>query len=786
MDNRHDDDILDRTVDAVKKTVSVASSPVKKYIIMGILSILPYIAAVVFALLVIVIIKMAVFEQIDEVYDKSGKLAEDIGNRIANAITLHGFKTNEERDADEEADYYKRLKILEEMYKLSNYDISLLNSTVLYEANSEDLISISYSDDFLNKKAQKEFGTSSGNGGSNLSDAGSINLEKPEITSLNDLFNSIALAQDVYKSFLKTFFKNIGTKFSIGFVNGITMASQYEKANKSVFPVATAIKKCKDLTKDSGIKKNNMVVNMTDEFKSCYTGYLIAENNDDIYYLYFLPWVDQTKSSVSFVKSGEFKLFDSVAITESDIFKSMFNTIKYNIYYTMLGADSSSEMANQIFVNGCLMGKNDLTDTCNVPISGFNGYIVNNLQEFYKYNRDYGDNVKNFYINDMIGLKDFSSIEIANFIAKYNLFYANRANNYEELVKRYTVEDKNKRAIASDIIETTDAYFELTYGQVEARSRKNNSTVIAGNEVNAGVIIDSDGNSISFDDYVLLNVLASYSDEIEEIISSGNNVDERLRALVIMARTQIYNKTGFSSSDVNINGDQKVYELGLEIYNSYKENNGQIIDKLRKLIEMSRGKVVKSNTGTANISTSDVNRTLSLISNSGTIEDVIGNVNSNYYFNNFYFPLSDGGYHVTSYYGELRDSGPHYAYDYGAAYGTGIYSISDGVVYDIVNTCTNSSGSGCGGGFGNRVYVAYQNGDGNTYYVIYAHMSGVSGDISVGDEISAGSLLGYVGSTGSSTGNHLHLEIRVNGTDRNDTKVNPSDVFTDIDFSLSS
>ena len=253
-----------------------------------------------------------------------------------------------------------------------------------------------------------------------------------------------------------------------------------------------------------------------------------------------------------------------------------------------------------------------------------------------------------------------------------------------------------------------------------------------------------------------------------------------------MVRTQIYNKTGFSSSSVNINGNQEIYESGMEIYNSYNKNNRQLIDNLKKLIEMSRGKVIKSKNGIANISNSDINNALNLINDSGTIEDVIGNVNSNYYFNNFYFPLSDGSFHLTSNYGEVRDSGPHYAYDYGAAYGTSIYSISDGVVSDIVNYCTISSGTDCGGQFGNRVYVAYQNGDGNIYYVIYAHMSGVSENISVGDHISAGSLLGYVGSTGFSSGNHLHLEIRVNGTDRNDTKINPSNLFTDIDFSLSS
>lgn len=61
------------------------------------------------------------------------------------------------------------------------------------------------------------------------------------------------------------------------------------------------------------------------------------------------------------------------------------------------------------------------------------------------------------------------------------------------------------------------------------------------------------------------------------------------------------------------------------------------------------------------------------------------------------------------------------------------------------------------GGYGN--YVVISHGDGNT--TLYAHMS--SRKVKVGDVVKQGQVIGLVGSTGRSTGNHLHYEIRENG-----------------------
>jgi len=62
-----------------------------------------------------------------------------------------------------------------------------------------------------------------------------------------------------------------------------------------------------------------------------------------------------------------------------------------------------------------------------------------------------------------------------------------------------------------------------------------------------------------------------------------------------------------------------------------------------------------------------------------------------------------------------------------------------------------------GGGYGNMVMIDH----GNGYQTLYAHMSGVT--VQCGQSIGRGSTIGYGGSTGNSTGAHLHFEVRSNG-----------------------
>ena len=72
----------------------------------------------------------------------------------------------------------------------------------------------------------------------------------------------------------------------------------------------------------------------------------------------------------------------------------------------------------------------------------------------------------------------------------------------------------------------------------------------------------------------------------------------------------------------------------------------------------------------------------------------------------------------------------------------------------------------CGGG-GNCVKIKYN----STYQTVYAHMSKFARGIKPGVRVKQGQTIGYVGSTGKSTGPHLHYEVIVNGKVNSKTKI---------------
>ncbi len=102
----------------------------------------------------------------------------------------------------------------------------------------------------------------------------------------------------------------------------------------------------------------------------------------------------------------------------------------------------------------------------------------------------------------------------------------------------------------------------------------------------------------------------------------------------------------------------------------------------------------------------------------------------------------------------LRTVKMHTGIDYAAPTGTPIRATADGVL----------TFKGWQGGYGNTVILQHSNG----IETLYAHMSAFS---SAGGQVKAGDVIGYVGSTGRSTGPHLHYEVRKNGQHMNPTAI---------------
>ncbi len=108
---------------------------------------------------------------------------------------------------------------------------------------------------------------------------------------------------------------------------------------------------------------------------------------------------------------------------------------------------------------------------------------------------------------------------------------------------------------------------------------------------------------------------------------------------------------------------------------------------------------------------------------------------------------------ITSYYGERSGirSGAHTGLDLAADRGTPIKAAAAGTV----------TFSGWNGSYGKMIIVDH----GNGVETWYAHCSSLVAG--VGDKVAQGQVIAKVGSTGNSTGNHLHLEVRVNGQSYN-------------------
>ena len=121
----------------------------------------------------------------------------------------------------------------------------------------------------------------------------------------------------------------------------------------------------------------------------------------------------------------------------------------------------------------------------------------------------------------------------------------------------------------------------------------------------------------------------------------------------------------------------------------------------------------------------------------------------------FQWPLPQS-YTITSWFGYREDPftgeiAYHSGTDIAAPEGTPILAAADGTV-----TIANAIDS-WGGGYGYHIKVNHN----DTFDTLYAHCSSIC--VTVGQEVKQGEVIGYVGTTGNSTGNHLHFEVWQNG-----------------------
>ena len=130
-----------------------------------------------------------------------------------------------------------------------------------------------------------------------------------------------------------------------------------------------------------------------------------------------------------------------------------------------------------------------------------------------------------------------------------------------------------------------------------------------------------------------------------------------------------------------------------------------------------------------------------------------------------YFPIPVENFiKVTSGFG-IREgsqivSTNHHGIDLVGSRNSRIISVMDGEV----------TYSGWQSGYGNCVEIKHTNENGEIFYTFYAHMQDDSLNVIKGQKITVGQVLGVQGTTGNSTGDHLHFEIRLD----NKTRINPA------------
>lgn len=199
------------------------------------------------------------------------------------------------------------------------------------------------------------------------------------------------------------------------------------------------------------------------------------------------------------------------------------------------------------------------------------------------------------------------------------------------------------------------------------------------------------------------------------------------------------------------NANKSIEELEEE-NNRIKAQEDEIQEQIRIAAEEERkrqeeAKKNNSNSGSTNIINQDPSFVDTSVAASG-----------------FAWP-TPGFYYISSGYGS-RWGRLHQGIDIagGGISGAPAVASKSGTVISVSCPCTHNypkSGNCCRNGYGNYVIIAHDGG----YSTLYGHLA--SACVSVGDTVSQGQVIGYIGSTGHSTGYHLHFEVRLNGVAQN-------------------
>ncbi len=261
-----------------------------------------------------------------------------------------------------------------------------------------------------------------------------------------------------------------------------------------------------------------------------------------------------------------------------------------------------------------------------------------------------------------------------------------------------------------------------------------NEQIINKNESNIAYV-----NISAFPQYKL--VLASNSEETneEEIF---NKIDNEA-----VTTYKLYEIAVDGNIAVYVNSVEEAEATVASIKNDYKAKTDEVDISVREFYTQDINNINATVQVASTVETAEV-ELLEVVNSQQKIKSAT--------LDGVYFGVKPVSGTITSRFGaneSIRDH-THKGMDIAAPYGTKIVAAADGKV----------TYSGTMGGYGNLIIITHENGI-QTYY---GHCSKLIAK--VGDEVKAGDEIAKVGSTGFSTGNHLHFEIRKNGSQINPQK----------------
>ena len=251
---------------------------------------------------------------------------------------------------------------------------------------------------------------------------------------------------------------------------------------------------------------------------------------------------------------------------------------------------------------------------------------------------------------------------------------------------------------------------------------------------------DSDNNQ--FDQRILVtklkkNTIYKENSIMQSLYKSAS--DQRIPANIIIEFARIY---GFQ---VDFQRDIRKRDSFQILFEVFKDDNGKIIETGEILF--------------ANLKLSGVNNSLYFFNEDGSSGHYDKNGKS---VKKALMKTPINGARLSSPFGMRKHpidgfNKMHRGTDFAAPMGTPIMASGDGVI---------KKAGWCGGG-GNCVVIKHN----STYQTVYAHMSKFAKGIRNGVRVKQAQIIGYVGSTGKSTGPHLHYEVIVNGKKINSQKL---------------